>query len=274
MKNDIVIVRGGGDIATGTIQKLHRSGYRVLVLEIDKPTTIRLTVSVSSCIFENEYKIEDFHAIKCNNLEEVENAWENGKVPVVIDPRGEYIKKIKPKYLVDAVLAKKNMGFTDFEAFGKVALGPGFEAGIDADIVVETNRGHDLGRLIFKGFAEKNTGSPGSICGYTDERVIYSEFEGKIEHQRKIGDLVDIGETIAIIDGNEVKSKIAGVLRGLIYNGFYVKKGLKIADVDPRKEEVKNCFTISDKARAIGGNVLESLLILENLKTSGGTNGY
>lgn len=264
MKNDIVIVRGGGDIATGTIQKLHRSGYRVLVLEIDKPTTIRLTVSVSSCIFENEYKIEDFYAVKCNNLDEVENAWNHNKVPVVIDPEGKYIKKIKPKFLVDAVLAKKNIGFTEMEAFGKVALGPGFEAGVDADIVVETNRGHDLGRLIFSGFAEKNTGSPGSICGYTNERVIYSEFEGKIKHEKKIGDFVKTGETIATIDGNEVKSKITGVLRGLIYDGFYVEKGLKIADVDPRKEEVENCFTISDKARAIGGNVLESLLILEN----------
>ncbi len=266
MKNDMVIVRGGGDIATGTIQKLHRSGYRVLVLEIEKPTTIRLTVSVSSCIFENEYKIEDFYAIRCNSLEDIENAWKKGKVPVVVDPKGEYIKVLKPKFLVDAILAKKNIGFTEMKSFGKVALGPGFEAGVDADIVVETNRGHDLGRLIFKGFAEKNTGSPGSICGYTDERVIYSEFEGRVEHIRKIGDFVEKGEVIAIIDGNEVISKISGVLRGLIYNGFYVDKGLKIADVDPRREEVKNCFTISDKARAIGGNVLESLLILENRK--------
>ncbi|QQK07963.1 selenium-dependent molybdenum cofactor biosynthesis protein YqeB [Miniphocaeibacter halophilus] len=264
MKNDIIVVRGGGDIATGVIQKLHRTGFRVLVLEIEKPTAIRRTVAVSSCIYTNEYTVEDIVAIKCENNSDVYAAWENNKVPVVVDPDGETIDRFKPKYIVDAIIAKKNINFNKFKAFGKIALGPGFEAGKDADIVIETNRGHDLGRLIFKGFATENTGSPGDIAGRTLERVIYSEFEGVINHIKNIGDLVTKGETIATIDGNEVKSNLTGVLRGLINNGFFVTKGLKIADVDPRKEEVDNCFTISDKARAIGGNTLEAILILEN----------
>lgn len=270
MKNDIIVVRGGGDVATGVIQKLHRTGFRVLVLEIEKPTAIRRTVAVSSCIYTNEYKVEDIIAVKCDTELDIYLAWENNKVPVVVDPEGEFVNIFKPKYIIDAIIAKKNIDFDKFNAFGKIALGPGFEAGKDTDIVIETNRGHNLGRLIFKGFAAENTGSPGNISGRTLERVIYSEFEGKIKHIKKIGDIVTENETIATINGKEVKSKLSGVLRGLIYDGFVVTKGLKIADVDPRKEEIDNCFTISDKARAVGGNTLEAVLILENRKKDRG----
>ncbi|WP_100065642.1 selenium-dependent molybdenum cofactor biosynthesis protein YqeB [Miniphocaeibacter massiliensis] len=266
MEGEIVIVRGGGDIATGTIQRLHRSGFRVLVLEIEKPTTIRRTVAVSTALYNKEYKIEDFKAVKCENELDIFLTWEKDNVPVVVDPKGDYIDIFKPNYLVDAILAKKNIGFTKLEAIGKIALGPGFIAGKDADIVIETNRGHNLGRLVFEGEAEENTGIPGIIGGYTTERVIYSESSGEIEHIKKLGDIVEQGEVIAKIGDMDVIAKISGVLRGLINEGFEVYKGLKIADIDPRIKEKDNCFTISDKARAIGGSVLEAILILKNAK--------
>lgn len=263
MKNDIVIVRGGGDVATGTIQKLFRVGYRVLVLEIAKPTVIRRTVAVSTCIYEGKYTIEDFTAIKCENSEDILNAWKNNFIPVIVDPKGDYIKKFKPKFVIDAILAKKNLGLNIDKDFYLIGLGPGFEAKKNVDIVIETNRGHNLGRLIFEGKAEPNTGTPGIIGGYAKERVIYSDYEGYIEHIRKIGDLVEQGEVIAKVGNSEIKAKIKGVLRGLIQEKFYVTVGLKIADIDPREKERENCFTISDKARAIGGNVLEAMLILD-----------
>ncbi|MDL2311098.1 EF2563 family selenium-dependent molybdenum hydroxylase system protein [Peptostreptococcaceae bacterium OttesenSCG-928-C18] len=266
MKGDIVIVRGGGDIATGTIQRLHRSGFRVLVLEIEKPTAIRRTVAVSNAVYEGEYEVEDFKSVKCDSELDIYLSWEKDLVPMAVDPKGDYIKILKPKYLVDAILAKKNIGFTEMKAAAKIALGPGFTAGIDSDIVIETNRGHNLGRLIFTGTAAENTGVPGVIGGFAKERVIYSENSGKLKHIKKIGDLVKEGEIIAKIGEHEVTATIDGVLRGLINDGFEVEKGLKIADIDPRKEEVKNCFTISDKARAIGGSVLEAILILKNEK--------
>lgn len=266
MNDDIIIVRGGGDIATGTIQKLYRVGFKVLVLEIEKPTVIRRTVSVSTCIYEKEYTLEDITAVKCDNVYEINNAWNNDKIPVVIDPIGKYVEYFKPNYVVDAILAKKNIGFDNIKAPVKIALGPGFEAGVNADIVIETNRGHNMGRLIFKGFPAANTGSPGAILGVTNDRVIYSENEGIMKHISKLGDIVDAGETIALVGGKEVKSKIKGVLRGLIQNDFEVTKGLKIADVDPRESELENCFTISDKARAIGGNALEAVLIMKRKK--------
>lgn len=266
MKNEIVIVRGGGDIATGTIQKLHRVGYRVLVLETKKPTVIRRTVAVATCIYTGEYKLEDITVVKCEDEEDIYLAWENNKIPVIVDPLGKSVDIFKPNYIVDGILAKKNLGFTNMNAPVKIALGPGFEAGVDADIVIETNRGHNLGRLLFTGFPEENTGSPGVIAGVSLDRVIYSEYSGIIEHRRNIGDIVEADETIAVIEGKEVKSKIKGILRGLIENGFEVEKGLKIADVDPREGELENCYTISDKARAIGGNVLEAILIMKNRK--------
>lgn len=261
--NNRVIVRGGGDIASGTIQKLHRAGFQVLVLEIDTPTTIRRRVAFSEAVYDGSTEVEGVKAVLASSEEEIQEAWYQGNIPLVVDPKGEFIDKIKPSALVDAILAKRNLGTTKNMAPITIALGPGFKAGIDANIVIETMRGHDLGRLIFEGYAERNTGSPGVIGGYDIERVIYSPYEGVIKNLKEIGDLVESGEAIAVIDGREVKTIIPGVLRGIIRNGFNVSVGLKIADVDPRFDQVKNCITISDKSRTIGGGVLEGILLLQ-----------
>ena len=261
--NNMVIVRGGGDIASGTIQKLHRAGFQVLVLEIDTPTTIRRRVAFSEAVYDGTTKVEGIKAVLASSEEEIQAAWYQGNIPLVVDPKGEFIDKIKPIALVDAILAKRNLGTTKGMAPITIALGPGFKAGLDVNIVIETMRGHDLGRLIFEGYAERNTGSPGVIGGYDIERVIYSPYEGIIKNLKEIGDLVEAGETIAVIDGQEVKTIIPGVLRGIIRNGFNVGVGLKIADVDPRFDQINNCITISDKARTIGGGVLEGILILQ-----------
>lgn len=261
--NNRVIVRGGGDIASGTIQKLHRAGFQVLVLEIDKPTTIRRKVAFSEAVYDGTCEVEGLKAVLVSSEEEIMRAWAEGNIPLAVDPKGSLIEVMEPMALIDAILAKKNLGTTKDMAPITIALGPGFKAGLDADVVIETMRGHNLGRLIFEGYAQKNTGSPGIIGGYDIERVIYSPYEGKIQNLKEIGDLVEAGETIAIIDGQQIKVSIPGVLRGIIRDGFEVKVGLKIADVDPRLDQVKNCTTISDKARAIGGGVLEAIMLLQ-----------
>jgi len=262
MFRDLVIVRGGGDLATGTIQKLYRSGFRVLVLEVEKPTSIRRSVSFSEAVYEGEVEIEGITAILVSSLIEIERAFSNKKVPVIIDPEGKYIKEIKPKIVVDAIIAKKNMGTTKDMAEITIALGPGFTAGKDVDIVIETTRGHNLGRLIFSGKAKENTGIPGSVMGYSKERVIHSPCAGIMKNVVHIDDVVSIDEVIAYVGETPIKATISGLLRGILRSGSTVTKGFKIADIDPRVTEKMNCYTISDKARNIAGGVLEAVLYL------------
>ncbi|MBZ9606777.1 EF2563 family selenium-dependent molybdenum hydroxylase system protein [Clostridium estertheticum] len=269
MFNDIVIIRGGGDLASGTIQKLHRSGFRVLVLEVAKPTAIRRSVSFSEAVYEREVKIEGIIAAHVCSLSEVENAWSNKKIPVIIDEEGKYIQKIKPKIVVDAIIAKKNMGTTKDMADITIAIGPGFTAGKDVDVVIETTRGHNLGRLIFHGQAAKNTGIPGNIMGYSKERVIHSTCAGIIKNVLDIGAVVEKDEVIAYIGENQIKATISGLLRGILRSGSTVKEGFKIADIDPRVSEKMNCYTISDKARNIAGGVLEAVLYLTTFQKEG-----
>jgi len=256
---DLAVVRGGGDIASGTIYRLYKSGYKVVVLEIEKPTSIRRTVSYSQCIYDREVEIEGVRAKLCKNLQEIKKAHENYKIPVVVDPDGETIKEIKPKIVVDAILAKKNLGTQKDMADLVIGLGPGFTAGEDVDVVVETNRGHNLGRLIYKGKAQPNTGKPGNTLGFTTERVIYSPAEGKVKVIKDIKSSVEKEDVIAEVEGQDVKAKISGIIRGMIQPDSNVHKGMKIGDVDPRNK-VESCTIISDKARAIGGGVLEAIL--------------
>lgn len=264
MKHDFVIVRGAGDIATGTIQKLHRSGFKVIILETKKPTSIRRTVCFSEAVYNGQATVEGTKAILVRNKEEILSALENKLIPLVIDEEGKYIDIIKPHIVVDAILAKRNLGTNKNMAPITIALGPGFYAGKDVDVVIETIRGHNLGRLIFEGYAIENTGVPGEIGGHSIERVIYSSSTGKIKNIKNIGNIVHAGEIIAIIGETEIRATIPGVLRGIIRDGSYVNKGLKIADIDPRLEELNNYNTISDKARSIGGGVLEAILFLKN----------
>ncbi|SHH61771.1 xanthine dehydrogenase accessory factor [Anaerosphaera aminiphila DSM 21120] len=264
MKDSVVVVRGGGDIATGSIQKLHRSGFKVLVLEVERPTAIRRTVAVSDVVYEGEVFVEDLCAVKVEKEDDIYRAWSEKKVPVLVDSKAEILSRITPDVLVDAILAKKNIGTNRNMARGTIALGPGFIAGEDVDIVVETNRGHNLGRLIFKGSASKNTGNPGNILGYTTERVFYSPESGNIKNFKDIGSIVKKGEVISEVSGQEVLSKIDGIVRGLIRDNTEVFKGMKIGDVDPRTDV--DYKTISDKARNIGGAVLEAVMILSKDK--------
>lgn len=268
MRGDIVIVKSGGDIATGIIQKLHRSGFRVLVLEIERPTTIRRTVSFSEAVYTGSTVVEDLLALRVSNQNEIIDAWEKDYIPVIVDPFGEYIQKIKPLVLIDSIIAKKNLGMKKNLAPLTIGIGPGFCAGLDVDVVIESNRGHNLGRLIYNGYADENTGEPGNIQGFTKERVIYSPASGFFRSVREIGDLVKKGELLGYVGDVQVVSLMDGLLRGCLKSGLKVSKGLKIFDVDPRLDEIENCFKISDKARAIAGGVLEAILIWKNNRSN------
>ena len=257
----MIIVRGAGDISTGTIHRLFRAGFPVLVLETDRPSAIRRKVAFSEAVYDGTATVEDVTAVRIDDAGQAKRMLQQGWVPLLVDPAGASIRQLKPSVLVDAILAKKNLGTSMDMAPLTIALGPGFEAGRDVHYVIETMRGHDLGRIISKGSAMPNTGVPGIIGGYGAERVIHSPAAGIFRGIRAIADEVQAGETIGtVLSGTEeipVQSKIPGILRGIIRDGFPVKEGFKLADVDPRLEEKKNCFTISDKARCIAGSVLE-----------------
>ena len=262
MKKDfLVVVRGGGDLATGCIHRLWSAGFKVLVLECAAPAAIRRQVSVCEAVYEGSNVFEGMTAVLINNVQEAEAIWQAGNVPVLVDETGTCIAELKPDVVVDAIIAKKNLGTKIDMAPLTVALGPGFEAGVDVDAVVETKRGHNLGRIIREGKAAPNSGIPGDIGGYTSERVLHAETAGTMHIVQGIGTIVEQGDVIAeILTENEkipVKATITGIIRGMIREGYVVTKGFKIADIDPRKSELANCFTISDKARCIAGGVLE-----------------
>lgn len=259
-KNNLIIVRGAGDLASGVIHRLYKCGYRLLVLECEKPSAIRRKVSFGETVYDGSACVEDVKCVKAENLEQCNAIWEEGNLPLMVDPKGDVIKQCTPAAVIDAIIAKVNLGTSREMAPLTIGLGPGFTAGEDVDYVVETMRGHNLGRIISQGCALANTGVPGVIAGVSKERVIYSPAEGVFAGKAQIAELVEQGEVIALVGDTPVTATITGVLRGIIRDGFYVKKNTKIADIDPRKEEKKNCFTISDKARCIAGSVVEILL--------------
>ena len=272
-KKDLIVVRGAGDLATGTIHRLKKAGFRLLVLEAEHPAAIRRQVALSEAVYAGSARVEDVEAVrmdvelaeKKNRKElleqEMEGIWKKDGVPVLVDPAGLSIAALRPAVVVDAILAKKNLGTTKEMAPLVIALGPGFTAGEDVDVVIETKRGHNLGRVIRSGSAVPNTGIPGIIGGYGKERVMHAQAEGILRNAASIGDIVEAGAVIAEIETENgtvpVEASLSGLLRGLIRDGYPVTKGFKIADIDPRKEELQNCFTISDKARCIAGSVLE-----------------
>lgn len=272
-KKDLIVVRGAGDLATGTIHRLKKAGFRLLVLEAEHPAAIRRQVALSEAVYAGSARVEDVEAVrmdvdlaeKKNRKElleqEMERIWKKDGVPVLVDPVGLSIAALRPAVVVDAILAKKNLGTTKEMAPLVIALGPGFTAGEDVDVVIETKRGHNLGRVIRSGSAVPNTGIPGIIGGYGKERVMHAQEEGILRNAASIGDIVEARAVIAEIETENgmvpVEASLSGLLRGLIRDGYPVTKGFKIADIDPRKEELQNCFTISDKARCIAGSVLE-----------------
>ena len=263
MKN-LIIVRGGGDLATGTIYKLRKSGFPVLILEVAHPSAIRRNVAFCEAVYQGSQTVEDMTCYLAASLEQAEQLLAEGKLVVLVDPTGESIPKLKPLAVVDAILAKKNLGTNLDMAPITVALGPGFAAGKDVHAVVETKRGHNLGRVLWTGSASPNTGIPGIIGGYGKERVIHCPANGILRNVKHITQRVSKGEIIAVVEMENgtvpVEASLDGILRGLIRDGYPVKVGFKMADIDPRTEEYDNCFTISDKARCIAGGVLEAIL--------------
>ena len=261
---DLIIVRGGGDLATGTIYKLKKSGFPVLILEVSNPSAIRCNVAFCEAVYQGVQTVEDMTCYLAESLEQAQELLLEGKLAVLLDPAGESISKLKPMAVVDAILAKKNLGTNRNMAPVTVALGPGFTAGVDVDAVVETKRGHNLGRVFWTGAAAPNTGIPGIIGGYGKERVIHCPAKGILRNVKNITDTVSKGEVIAVVETENgivpVEATLDGILRGLIRDGYPVNVGFKMADIDPRAEEYNNCFTISDKARCIAGGVLEAIL--------------
>ena len=259
--NNLIIVRGAGDISTGTIHRLARAGFPVLALEVARPSAIRRRVAFSEAVYDGAATVEGVTAVRIADIQEIDEVLARGDVPLLVDPAGESIRRLRPAAVVDAILAKRNLGTTMDMAPLTVALGPGFAAGRDVHYVIETMRGHDLGRIIAEGSAAPNTGVPGVIGGYGAERVIHAPAAGVFRMRRDIGSAVDADEIIGVIASGDgevpVRAQIAGILRGVIRDGFPVTMGFKLADVDPRLEQLKNCTTVSDKARCIAGSVLE-----------------
>jgi xanthine dehydrogenase accessory factor len=265
LNNILIVIRGGGDLATGVAVRLFRAGFSVMILEVDHPTVIRLPVSFARAIYEGKVIVEGIETVLISSWEEVEKIIKSNKVPVLVDPKGSCIKKLSPTVLIDAILAKRNLGTTIGQAPLVIGLGPGFNAGEDVDVVIETKRGHNLGRVIYHGQATPDTGVPGEVGGESKRRLLRAPAEGKIVPLCKIGDLVKAGEVIAKVEGVPLKAEISGVLRGLIYPESWVTKGMKVGDIDPRGIR-EYCFTVSDKARSLGGAVLEAICADMNKK--------
>lgn len=303
-KNLLIICRGAGDLATGIIHRLHRAGHRVIALETDYPAAIRRQVSFCEAVYDGSAVVEGVAARLVPALADAETdtetysgendtpaahivseKWDSsaieavleaGEVPLLIDQKGESIALLKPDVVVDAIIAKKNLGTTIDMAPLVIGVGPGFTAGQDVHLVIESMRGHNLARIITDGMAQPNTGVPGNIAGFTSERVIHAPAAGYIHDVRKIGDIVQKGDEIAWIYPDKesyvnalseyvpVNATITGIIRGLIREGYYFREGFKIADIDPRESELTNCFTISDKARSIAGSVLEAVSAFEH----------
>lgn len=268
-----ILVRGAGDLATGVIVRLHRCGFRVVVTECANPSAIRRRAALCEAVWQGQATVEGVTCRRVTDAAEAAHVSQAGEVPLLVDERAACVSTLRPAAVVDAILAKRNLGTNRDMAPITVGLGPGFTAGKDVDAVVETMRGHHLGRVILQGAAIPNTGVPGMIAGYAAERVIHAPVSGEMVFVQdengqtvEIGALVRKGQEIARVGGVPVRATIDGVLRGLIRAGYPVTEGLKIADIDPRPEQVAYCDTVSDKARAIGGGVVEALLLLAREK--------
>jgi xanthine dehydrogenase accessory factor len=236
---------------------------RMFMLEIENPLAVRREVSFCEAVYDGHKTVEDVKAVRAVDPDEIKKCWENKEIAVVVDPQWHTLGKLQPDVVVDAILAKKNLGTHTEEAELVIALGPGFSAGKDVHMVIETNRGHNLGKIITSGSAEPSTGIPGSIGGYTEERVLRAPESETFYAQKEIGDYVKKNDVIGLVGETDVKARIDGVLRGLIRSQSPVHRGLKIGDIDPRGDP-NYCDTISDKARAIGGSVLEAVLRVFN----------
>lgn len=268
-----ILVRGAGDLATGVIVRLAWCGFRVCALECANPSAIRRKAAFCEAVWQGRAEVEGLVCLRIDRPEDAASVARQGQIPLLVDETCAAVSVLRPAAVVDAIIAKKNLGTNRSLAPITIGLGPGFTAGEDVDAVVETMRGHHLGRVILSGTAIPNTGVPGNIGGYTAQRVIHSPASGPMTfvpdvqgRPIDIGALVTQGQVIARVGEEPVYATLTGVLRGLIREGYPVTKGLKIADIDPRPEQAAFCDTVSDKARSIGGGVVEALLFLSGKK--------
>jgi len=256
----IVAIKGAGEMATGVAVRLRRSGFsRIFMMEIESPLAVRRMVSFCEAIHDGEVVVEGVTAVFAEGVDGMHRAWDNDQIPVLVDPGWDLVKMVQPQVIVDAIIAKKNLGTACTDAPLVIGLGPGFTAGEDVHRVVETMRGHDLGRVISEGPAAANTGIPGSIGGHTSQRVVRAPCRGIFRAERRITDTVRQHDTVGTVSGQEAVALIDGTLRGLIRDGTMVSAGMKIGDIDPRGQ-AHYCSSVSEKSRAIGGSVLEAIL--------------
>jgi xanthine dehydrogenase accessory factor len=259
VKNLKVLVRGGGELATAMACRLADSHFKIIMTEVSKPQAVRRNVSFCEAVYEGTKTVEGKTARLVSSAGETRAAWKAGQLALIVDPDVTILSDIKPDIEIDAIIAKKNLGTRITDAELVIGLGIGFEAGKDVHVVIETNRGHNLGRVIREGIAEADTGNPGNIGGYTTERVMRAPADGTFKTVKKIGDMVKAGDIVAYVGKEPVKAAIPGIVRGLLRDGTPVTRGLKAGDVDPRGNK-EYCFTISDKGRTISGGVLEAIL--------------
>ena len=256
----IIAMRGAGDLATGVALRLYRAGLtRIVMLETPSPLAVRRTVAFCEAVNQGTATVENVAARRIECVQEAEKAWSEGQIPVLVDPKGESLPELNPDVLVDAIIAKKNIGTRMAQAPLVIGLGPGFTAGEDVHTVIETKRGHHLGRVIRSGAAAPNTGIPGDIGGHTVKRVYWAEHEGIFTTPHDIGDMIEEGETLGMVDDSPVKAALSGVIRGLLRDGTPVLTRTKLGDIDPRGT-LSYCGEVSDKALAIGGGVLEAII--------------
>lgn len=254
-----IVVRGGGDLASGVIYRLNKAGFPVIVLELAAPLLVRRTVCFGDAIYEGTRTVEGVTATFAASVSQAEAWLHEPNIPILIDAAGESLKRLNPVTVIDARMEKRNLGTSIHDAPLVIGLGPGFTAGVDCHAVIETNRGHDLGRVIYTGSAEPDTGEPGSIMSKTHTRVLRAPADGHIEPRAEIGDLIQAGQVIATVSGEPITAAFTGMLRGLAHPRVEVKAGMKVGDLDPRVKR-EHCFTISDKSLAVGGGVVEAVL--------------
>ncbi|HON44630.1 MAG TPA: selenium-dependent molybdenum cofactor biosynthesis protein YqeB [Planctomycetota bacterium] len=259
--SQIVLIKGAGDLASGIGHKLFQSGFPVVMTDLQHPTAIRRTVSFSSAILEKQYTIENVVAEHALHFEQVQQIIQQNKIAVITDPLCQILQQLRPHIFIEATISKKNTGIHLTDAPIVLGIGPGYTAPQDCHAVVETKRGHHLGRVYYQGSALPNTGIPGNIEGFTKERLLLSPCQGIFKTERNIADKVQQGDVIATVQNQPLVAPISGVIRGLLAHGTPVEKNMKSGDIDPRNE-VSYCFTVSDKARAIAGGVLEAILHL------------
>jgi xanthine dehydrogenase accessory factor len=254
-----VLIRGGGEMASGIAHRLHQCHMKVLMTEIAAPTAVRRSVAFAEAVYCGSKTIEDVEAAKVSTVEAVMEHWRRGIIPIVVDPQASIRHELLPAVIVDAIMAKKGTDTTLADAPLTIGIGPGFTAGKNVHAVVETNRGYQLGRVIWRGMAQTDTGVPAPVAGYTAARVLRAPRSGLFKPIRDIGDVVEKGEIVAETDGMPIYAEISGLVRGMLHNDVKIEAGVKVGDIDPRQER-EYCYTISDKARAIGGGVVEAIL--------------